>query len=79
MAMSKELPPVKGAATDQPTEPAEPAAKPDHFGDFEAWLKERGLIIAIVAQGKSGTLSPADDFMPSTHVATFTFMKAQPR
>lgn len=45
--------------------------------ELNAWLQERGVTLQIVAIGfRSGQPCPIDDFLPTTHTATVTIVKA---
>lgn len=56
-----------------PPTPMPPKTGDDHMVDLQAWLKERGLKMMIVAIGnKSGIPCSAKDWEPDTH--RFTVM-----
>lgn len=68
---------MKGIFMEQ-TETTKAPTIQEHVNELHRWLAERGLVLGVVAQGaRTGALSPIEDYMPPTHVATWALQFKQ--
>lgn len=64
--------------TGEITEEAQPLTLQEHGEALQRWLRERGLVIVPVAQGRrTGQVTALDDFLGETHRATYILSEAQ--